>query len=152
MYKAQRSNISPAPQFPFTPVNVLPPQPVSQLPPSQPQSRGHQATNRPTPENVNLYSAPVKPAPTVSQPSFVTRPVVPPSGNPPVNQSFYNPLAHQRETGNTGVYNPVGVAPVMNSQALPPQGGDLYSTDRPSTWNDPPTLKAKKVSERPKSH
>ena len=141
LYKAQRSNTTPAPKFPFPSVNVFPLQPVSKLTPSEPKPSSNPATTRLTSEAINPYNtAPVQPGgPAISQPGFVNRHV---PTNPPVTQPMYNPMAY-----HGGLYNPAGVVPSVPPQAPPPtQPVGPYNTDTAASWNDPPTLKARKVS------
>ncbi len=141
LYKAQRSNLSPAPKFPFPSVNVSPLQPVSKLTPSEPKPSSNPATMRLTSEANNPYNTALgQPGPSVSQPGFVNRQV---PTNPPITQPMYNPMAYQG-----GLYNPASVVSSAPPQVSPPSQPvmDQYNTDTAATWNDPPALKTRKVS------
>ena len=171
LHKAQRSNLSPAPNFPFPSVNVLPLQPVSKTTPSEPQATTNTVAPGLTNERVNPYAGSVPTSdsdktvnPQTFNPAAIyrpnvtsgltnqmtapgphttplglspgVRPVVPTHQpfNPSANQSIYNPMAEAHRP-----------APPTHSSPPQPMDNMVYNTDTATSWNDPPTLKARKV-------
>ena len=145
---------------------MLPPQPVSKTTPSEPQAAtntvapgltnervnpyagGSDTTGNPQPFNptaiykpnvtsglTNQMTAP-GPHSTPLGPSQGERPIVPMHQpfNPSVNQTIYNPMADAHRP-----------APPIPSSPPQPVDNMVYNTDTATSWNDPPTLKARKV-------
>ena len=148
LYKAQRSKSTPTPKFPFSPVDILPPQPATQtssvnqtqLTPSEPQPTslyGNTGITGLTGQgDVNPYGRTSHSGST----SFVGQ-IFTPASSSAVTQPLVPQPIFQPHPPGTFIPAPVGRA---SSQAPPTKREpDPYNTDTAASWNDPPVLKSK---------